>query len=60
MGTGWGLCQMLRPRLTPTAPRFMPSWTKAITSISVSHFGPPAITTGTGQPSVTLSKFLHQ
>src|SRR3990172_4559544 len=60
IGTGCGLCQMFLPRFTPMAPLCIPSWTNSNTSFSVSTFGPPAITTGTGQPFTTLSKFSHQ
>ena len=56
IGTGWSLCQMFLPRLIPMDPLSMPSLTNSMTSRSVSACGPPAMTTGTGQPATTLSK----
>ncbi len=55
--TGCSVCQMFLPKFTPAAPCCIPSYTKSNTSRWVSVFGPPAITTGTGQPSMILWKF---
>ncbi len=56
MPAGCGLCQMLRPNTTPRAPASSVSRTTWSTARSLSIFGPPAISTGAGQPAVTLWK----
>src|SRR6266581_7123331 len=58
--TGLEDCQMLRPMSTPAAPACTELYASSSASSSVSSFGPPATTSGTGHPSTTLSKSCSQ